>query len=111
MRRIVIALTLVVGAIAVATAGTNVFQAYCNVHPDWNTYSAGSGALWRHPDNDFLGQCHATRAAAQAEADAHDAHYHANRADYQAAAAQMERPPVKNKAGVKALPMVDCSPI
>lgn len=112
LRRIGVAtLTIVVGAIAAATAGTNMYQAYCNTHPDWNTYSAGSGATWGHPDQDWLGECYTTVAEAQAEAAAHDARFHANRDEYQAAAALLPRPPKKNKAGVKALPMVDCSPL
>ena len=112
MRRIsAVTLAIAVGAIVAATAGTNMYQAYCNTHPDWNTYSAGSGAAWGHPDQDWLGECYATMEAAQAEADAHDARFHANRDEYQAEYELLPRPPKKNKAGVKALPMVDCSPL
>ena len=124
--------TLITGAPAAADAGV-LYQAYCDVHEDWHTYSAGNGAAWGHSDQDWLGECRTSAAAANADAIAHDERYHVNRDQYQAAVQTLNkpeyvearevlglephfRPPVggggpKRKAGVKALDAVDCSSI
>ena len=110
---IVITATVAVGILAVTVdAVPSVYQAYCNVHPDWNNYAAGSGGDWGHRNQDWLGPCRSSEEAAVADAAIHDGKYHAYKAQYQAALETLGLPPGgKAKAGVKALPAVDCSPI
>ena len=99
-----------VGALAIPI--THQYQAYCDVHPDWNTYSAGSGGHWGHAAQDWIGPCRSSEDAALADALAHDQRYHQNRDDYLSALDTLGLPRVgKQKAGVKAVPEVDCSPI
>ncbi|MCY4671075.1 MAG: hypothetical protein OXC29_24190, partial [Rhodococcus sp.] len=99
-----------IGALAIPI--TNQYQAYCDVHPDWGTYAAGNGALWGHATQNWLGPCRTSEAAAVADAAAHDQRVHQNKEEYLDALDTLGLPRVgKQKAGVKAVPEVDCSPI
>lgn len=104
---IIAAVVVAVTAVG-ATAGV-VHQAYCDVHPDWNEYSAGQGA-WGHLERDWVGPCQPTAEAARADAAEHDARYHARRGEYQADPAVVAGDVRKLKAGVKVLRAGDCFP-
>lgn len=106
---LVIIAAAAVAVTAVGATGGVVHQAYCDVHPDWNNYTAGQGA-WGHLERDWVGPCQPTAEAARADAAEHDARYHASRDEYQADPAVVAGEIFKNKAGVKVLRVGDCFP-